>query len=172
MSIHDISYWPKSKIFQPFSDFQFFTLSSKNSHKLGLTPPSDMVHHSIESWEPGEEDRTWAGGLRRLQESKKWREMEAIMFYARQCISLLLASLLQVKNCQIYLYYAMMLHFLDYQLISIVILLNWVKIQKNLFEFCIGVAFKPLAPKWQKSTFTTHCVHSMWLYQRFWHFLS
>ena len=85
MKILDISFWPKSKIFHHFSDFQYFTLSSKNSHKLGLTPPTNMVHHSIESWEPREEDGTWAWGLRRLQGSKKWRESEAIMFYARQC---------------------------------------------------------------------------------------
>ena len=85
MKILDISFWPKSKIFQHFSDFQYFTLSSKNSHKLGLTPPTDMVHHSIESWEPGEENGTWAGGLRGLQRSKKCWETEAIMFYVRQC---------------------------------------------------------------------------------------
>ena len=49
MNILDISCWPNSKIFQHFSDFQYLTLSNKNSHKLGLPPPTDMVHHSIES---------------------------------------------------------------------------------------------------------------------------
>ena len=83
MNILDISCWPNSEIFQHFSDFHYSTYSSKNNHKLGLTPPTDMVHHSIKSWEPGEDP--WAGGLRRLQRSKKWWEMKAIMFYARQC---------------------------------------------------------------------------------------
>ena len=49
MNILDISSWPKSKIIYQFSDFKYFTLSSKDSHKLGLTPPTDIVHHSIES---------------------------------------------------------------------------------------------------------------------------
>ena len=56
MNILDISSWPKSNIIYQFSDFQYFTLSSKDSHKLGLTPPTDMVHHSTESRELGEED--------------------------------------------------------------------------------------------------------------------
>ena len=46
--------------------FSNITLSSKNSHQLGLNQPTDMFHHSTESWEHGEDDRTWAGALRTL----------------------------------------------------------------------------------------------------------
>ena len=98
MNILDIFCWPKSKTFQHFSDFQYFTLSYRNSHKMGLTPSTDIFHHSIESWEPGEEDRTWAGGLRRLQESKKWLETMVIMFYAWQCIYICVYIIMLSKN--------------------------------------------------------------------------
>ena len=117
MNILDISCWPNSKIFQHFSDFQYFTLSSKDSHKLGLTPPTDIVHHSIESWEPGEENGTWPGGLRRLQRSKKWWEMEAIMFYARQCtsISSVTLNLMLVQFPSVTLYELLVLNSVGYR---------------------------------------------------------
>ena len=28
---------------------------------MGLTQPTDIFHHSTESWKQGEEDRTWTG---------------------------------------------------------------------------------------------------------------
>ena len=66
MSILDVCCLSETKTFEQFSDFLVFTLSSKNSHQFGQNQPTDKFHHSIESWEWGEEDRTWAGGLRRL----------------------------------------------------------------------------------------------------------
>ena len=55
--------------------FLNITLSYKNSHQLGQNQPTDKFHHSIESWEHGEEDRTWAGGLRRLWRPPKRRNI-------------------------------------------------------------------------------------------------
>ena len=66
MSILDVCCLSETKTFEQFSDFLVFTLSSKNSHQFGQNQPTDKFHHSIESWEWGEEDRTWAGGLKRL----------------------------------------------------------------------------------------------------------
>ena len=40
------------------SDFPKLTFASKNIHKLGLTQPTDIFHHSIESWKYVEENRT------------------------------------------------------------------------------------------------------------------
>ena len=45
MNILDIH--PNSKIFQHFSDLRYLTLSSKNIHKLGLTPPTDIPLYRI-----------------------------------------------------------------------------------------------------------------------------
>ena len=66
MSILQICTFSDSKIFQHLSDFLWFTLSSENSHQLGLNQPTDMFDHSLESLEQEEEDRTWSGGLRTL----------------------------------------------------------------------------------------------------------
>ena len=55
--------------------FLNITLSSKTCHQFGLNQPTDMFDHSTESWEQGEEDRTWAGGLRRLWRPKKQRNI-------------------------------------------------------------------------------------------------
>ena len=65
----------ETKTFEHFSDFLAFTLSSKNSHQLGLNQPTDMFDHSTESLKWGEKDRTWVGGLRRLWRPKKWRNI-------------------------------------------------------------------------------------------------
>ena len=74
MSILDVWCLSETKTFEQFSDFLAFTLSYKNSHQLGLNQPTDMFDHSAESWEQGEEDRTWAGGLRHWR-SKKWQNI-------------------------------------------------------------------------------------------------
>ena len=66
MNILDVCWLSETKTIELFSDFLAFTLSSKNSHQLGLNQPTDMFHHSTESWEHGEDDRTWAGALRTL----------------------------------------------------------------------------------------------------------
>ena len=66
MSILQICTFSDSKIFQHLSDFLCLTLSSENSHQLGLNQPTDMFDHSLESSEQEEEDRTWSGGLRTL----------------------------------------------------------------------------------------------------------
>ena len=58
MNILDNSFGPKSKTFQHFSVFQYFTLSYRNDHKMGLIPPTDIFHYSTDSLEPGEEDGT------------------------------------------------------------------------------------------------------------------
>ena len=58
MPILQICILSDSKIFQHLSDFQCLTLSSKNSHQLGLNQPTDMFDHSLESSELEEEDRT------------------------------------------------------------------------------------------------------------------
>ena len=75
MSILDVCCLSETKTFEQFSDFLAFTLSSKNSHQFGQNQPTDKFHHSIESWEWGEEDRTWAGGLRRLWRPPKRRNI-------------------------------------------------------------------------------------------------
>ena len=75
MSILDVCCLSETKTFEHFSDFLAFTLSSKNSHQLGLNQPTDMFHHSTESWEHGEEDRTLAGGLRTLWRPPKQRNI-------------------------------------------------------------------------------------------------
>ena len=75
MSILDVCCLSETKTFEQFSDFLAFTLSSKNSHQFGQNQPTDKFHHSIESWEWGEEDRTWAGGLRRFWRPPKWRNI-------------------------------------------------------------------------------------------------
>ena len=59
MSILQICTFSDSKIFQHLSDFLWFTLSSENSHQLGLSKPTDKFHHSIESWEQWEEGGEW-----------------------------------------------------------------------------------------------------------------
>ena len=51
---------------QLISDFLSFTLASKNSHKMGINWPTDMFHHSKESLDQGESDRTCFGRLRTL----------------------------------------------------------------------------------------------------------
>ena len=51
--------------------FSNITLSSKLCHQLGLNQPTIMLHHSTESWDQGDEERTWALGLRRLWRSNK-----------------------------------------------------------------------------------------------------
>ena len=66
MNILDVCCLSETKTFELFSDILAFTLSSKNSHQLGLNQPTDMFDHSTESWEHWEEDRTWTGGLRTL----------------------------------------------------------------------------------------------------------
>ena len=66
MSILDVCCLSETKTFEHFSDFLTFTLSSKTSLQLGLNQPTDMFHHSTESWEHGEDDGTWAGALRTL----------------------------------------------------------------------------------------------------------
>ena len=75
MSILDVCCLSETKTFEQFSDFLAFTLSSKNSHQFGQNQPTDKFHHSIESWEWGEEDRTWAGGLRRFWRPPKRRNI-------------------------------------------------------------------------------------------------
>ena len=75
MSILDVCCLSETKTFEQFSDFLAFTLSSKNSHQFGQNQLTDKFHHSIESWEWGEEDRTWAGGLRRLWRPPKRRNI-------------------------------------------------------------------------------------------------
>ena len=75
MSILDVCCLSETKTFEQFSDLLAFTLSSKNSHQFGQNQPTDKFHHSIESWEWGEEDRTWAGGLRRLWRPPKRRNI-------------------------------------------------------------------------------------------------
>ena len=74
MNILDFCCLPETNTFQQFSDFHFFTLPSKNSHQLGLNQPTDMFDHSIESWEPGEEDRLCFGGQKILKGTPKRRE--------------------------------------------------------------------------------------------------
>ena len=56
----------KMLILTDYFSFLNITLSFKNSHQLGQNQPTDKFDHSTESWEHGEEDRTWADGLRRL----------------------------------------------------------------------------------------------------------
>ena len=56
MSILKICTFSDSKIFQHLSDFLCLTLSSENSHQLGLNQPKDMFDHSLE--EQGDEDKT------------------------------------------------------------------------------------------------------------------
>ena len=65
----------KMLILTDYFSFLNITLSYKNSHQLGQNQPTDKFHHSIESWEHGEEDRTWAGGLRRLWRPPKRRNI-------------------------------------------------------------------------------------------------
>ena len=74
MSILDVCCLSETKTFEQFSDFLVFTLSSKNSHQLGLNQPTNMFQYSIEFWEQWEEDGTCAGTLRRLKGSiKRWK---------------------------------------------------------------------------------------------------
>ena len=75
MNILDVCCLSETKTFELFSDFLAFTLSSKNSHQLGLNQPTDMFHHSTESWEHWEDDRTWAGALRTLWRLPKQRNI-------------------------------------------------------------------------------------------------
>ena len=56
MSNLQICTFSDSKIFQHLSDFLCFTLSSENSHQLGLNEPTDIYDHSLESSEQEEED--------------------------------------------------------------------------------------------------------------------
>ena len=58
MPILQIFILSDSKILQHFPDFLCLTLSSENSHQLGLNQPTDMFDHSVESSEQEEEDRT------------------------------------------------------------------------------------------------------------------
>ena len=66
IQIIEICCMPEIRKFGHISDFLSFYLSSKNSHQLGLNPPTDMFHHSLESWQQGEEDRTWARVLKAI----------------------------------------------------------------------------------------------------------
>ena len=65
--------------------FLNITLSSKTWHQFGLNQPTDMFDHSTESWEQGEEDRTWAGGLRRLWRPNKTTKYFTAKFSGHGC---------------------------------------------------------------------------------------